>query len=273
MHAIFTEKLDAITVKNNSLVCVGLDTDLSRLPDHIRGAENPLLAFNAAIVDATKDLVQSYKLNFAFYEAHGIMGFEALRRTIDLIPHEVVVIADAKRGDIGNTSAMYAKAVFEELHCDAITVAPYMGEDSVGPFLAYKDRGVFLLALTSNSGSRDFQYLSSDGMPLYARVVQKAVEWNDAGNCGLVVGATHPGELADIRNLAGDMPILVPGLGAQGGDLEASVLAAVTSKGMRAVFNNSRAILYASSGKDFATAARTATDSMRTAINSTLSVR
>lgn len=267
MHNLFLEKLDAITVKNNSTVCVGLDTDREKIPIHLRNAPNPLLAFNAAIIEATRDLVQCYKLNFAFYEAFGTMGHEALRRTITLIPRDVVIIADAKRGDIGNTSAMYARAIFEDLGCDAVTVAPYMGEDSVGPFLAHHDKGVFVLALTSNPGSRNFQYLDCGGRPLYEQVVRTVLTWNRDGNCGLVVGATHPSELAAIRALATDLPILIPGLGAQGGDMVASVRAGVTSTGMRGIFNNSRAILYADSGAHFADAARNATIAMRDEIN------
>ena len=263
----FLEKLDAVTLKNNSLVCVGLDTDPRKIPEFLRSEPDPVLAFNRAIIDATSDLVQSYKLNLAFYEPLGTRYFETVRRTLEFIPPDILTIGDGKRGDIGNTSAMYAQALFDGLGFDSITVAPYMGYDSVQPFLSYKHKGVFILALTSNPGSRDFQYLSIGETPLYQRVVKKIVEWNVEGNCALVVGATHPDELARIRSMVGDIPILIPGLGAQGGDVEASVVAGVAHGGMRAIFNSSRGILYAGAGSDFAEKARQAAEDMRNQIN------
>jgi orotidine-5'-phosphate decarboxylase len=262
------EKLDAITLKNNSLVCVGLDTDIRKIPVFLRKEPDPVLAFNRAIIEATADLAQCYKLNLAFYEPLGRSYFDTVKKTLEAIPPDVVTIGDGKRGDIGNTSAMYADALFNGFGFDAATVAPYMGTDSVKPFLAFEDRCVFILALTSNPGSKDFQYREVDGLPLYRHVVSRIVEWNEKGNCGLVVGATHPGELADIRAAVGEMPILIPGLGAQGGDVEASVTAGVTAAGMRGIFNSSRGIIYAASDETFAEKAREATIDIRNQINS-----
>ncbi len=268
MH--FLEKLDGATKKNKSLVCIGLDTDPAKLPAAVGLADNPVLEFNRRIIEATSDLVQSYKLNLAFYEALGSIGYETIRGTLSAIPTGILAIGDGKRGDIGNTSGMYAKALFEDMGFDAVTVAPYMGSDSVKPFLNFADRGVFVLTLTSNPGSRDFQYLEHEGAPLYKRVLERVLTWNGNRNIGLVVGATHPDELAEVRRVSGDVPILVPGLGAQGGDLEKSVRAAVTSEGHRALFNSSRAVLYASNGPDFADKARSAAIEFRAAVNENL---
>jgi orotidine-5'-phosphate decarboxylase len=265
MHIL--EKLDAITAKNKSVLCVGLDTDAGKLPRHLAGKDNAVLEFNRGIIEATADVVQSYKLNLAFYEGLGPQAWDVVRRTIDAIPQDVVVIGDAKRGDIGNTSSMYAKALFEDFGFDATTVAPYMGRDSVQPFLRYGDKGVFLLALTSNKGSADFQYLDVGGETLYMRVVKTALEWNENGNLGFVVGATHPAELSGIRGIVGDIPLLIPGLGAQGGDVEASVRAGVNGAGMRAVYNSSRGIIYAGEDERFAERAREAAILLRDDIN------
>lgn len=265
MH--FYEKLDAATRAANSLVCVGLDTDPAKIPAHLGTGTDAVITFNRAIVEATADLVQSYKLNLAFYESMGAAGHEIIRKTLDAIPSHVVTIGDAKRGDIGNTSLMYAKAMYEDLGFDATTVAPYMGYDSVEPFLRHEERGAFVLALTSNKGSRDFQYLEVDGEPLYKHVVRTLVKWNEKRNIGLVVGATHPSELEEIRGLVGDLPLLIPGLGAQGGDVELSVRAGCTADGMRAVYNSSRGIIFASSGEDFADRARSEAIALRDQIN------
>jgi orotidine-5'-phosphate decarboxylase len=265
MH--FYEKLDAATSAANSLVCVGLDTDPAKIPAHLGKGSDVVIAFNRAIVEATADLVQSYKLNLAFYESMGATGYEIVRKTLDVIPPQVVTIGDAKRGDIGNTSLMYAKAMFEDFGFDATTVAPYMGYDSVEPFLRHEERGVFVLALTSNKGSRDFQYLEVEGEPLYKNVVRKLVKWNEKRNVGLVVGATHPSELEEIRAMVGDMPLLIPGLGAQGGDVELSVRAGCTAEGTRAVYNSSRGIIFAGNGVDFADRARAEAMALRDQIN------
>lgn len=252
----FLTKLRAIQRKNQSLLCVGLDTDIELIPKHLRSTANPVLEFNRRIIEATSDLVCAYKLNLAFYEAMGSSGWQTLRDTLSLIPKSVIIIGDGKRGDIGNTAEHYAKALFDDLGFDAVTVNPYMGYDSVEPFLRNDKHGVFLLALTSNEGSNDFQRLNIGGKPLYERVVQSAVKWNTKKNLGLVVGATHPDELRSIRLLAPAMPLLIPGIGKQGGDLHSAVRNGCDKKGELAVINSSRSVIYASEGKNFATAAR-----------------
>jgi len=237
----FVGQLDQAAEKNKSILCVGLDIDLSRIPAKLLSTDDPIFFFNKEIIEATKDLVCAYKPNMAFYEMYGLYGLSALIRTIEFIhEQEQLVILDAKRGDVGHSSAAYAKAVFESFKADATTVNPYMGHDSVKPFLDYQEKGVFILCLTSNIGFKDFQ-AAGDGEPLYRSVAKHVKEWNHYGNCGLVVGATKPEELKEIRKIAGDMPILIPGVGAQGGDLEASV----KYGGKRAIINASRSILYA----------------------------
>ena len=240
-----------------SYLCIGLDTDPQRLPAHLRGEPDPVFAFNKAIIDATHDLCVAYKPNVAFYEAQGPKGWESLQRTLDYIPDELFTIADAKRGDIGNTSRLYARAFFETMNFDAVTVAPYMGRESVVPFLEFDDKWVILLALTSNAGSRDFQFqrLRGTDTPLYERVMRTAQTWGRPDNLMFVVGATHPERFADIRRIAPEHFLLVPGVGAQGGDL-----AGITRHGANAdtglLVNSSRGIIYASAGEDFAEAAR-----------------
>lgn len=259
----FGEKLARIEQQNQSRLCVGLDTDKQKIPPHLLSAADPLTAFNRAIIEATSDLVSSYKLNIAFYEQYGTAGWEALRATLACIPEHIVTIADAKRGDIGNTSAAYASAFFEHFSFDAITVSPYMGADSVQPFLAYPDKMVFILALTSNAGSGDFQRLVCDGKPLYQRVVETAMGWTEHDNVGFVVGATHPGELAEVRALVPNAPFLIPGVGAQGGDAQATMHANGSGP---ALVNVSRGVLYASSAEDFAERAREEAQKYRSAI-------
>jgi orotidine-5'-phosphate decarboxylase len=263
----FTQQLLAIQKSRQSLLCVGLDTDPAKLPESLRGASEPVLEFNRRIIAATADVACAYKLNLAFYEAAGEKGWSLLRETLAAIPAGVITIGDAKRGDIGNTAEMYARALFGELGFGAATVNPYMGGDSVEPFLRDPERGAFVLALTSNPGGKDFQYLKTGRRPLYSQVVRKGVEWNRRRNCGLVVGATRPTELKSIRRLAPDLPILIPGIGAQGGDLEGAVRYGCDQRGYRAVINASRSIIYASSGEDFAEAARAAAIELRDAIN------
>lgn len=236
----FVEQLDKAAVKNKSILCVGLDIDLARIPAKFLSSDDPIFFFNKEIIDATRDLVCAYKPNMAFYEMYGLYGLSALLRTVEYLhENEALVILDAKRGDVGHSSAAYAKAIFESFKADATTVNPYMGHDSVKPFLDYQGKGIFILCLTSNVGFKDFQAVG-DGEPLYRSVAKHVKEWNHYGNCGLVVGATKPEELKEIRKLAGDMPILIPGVGAQGGDLEASV----KYGGKRAIINASRSILY-----------------------------
>ncbi|MBI4203128.1 MAG: orotidine-5'-phosphate decarboxylase [Chloroflexi bacterium] len=269
----FLEKLDAACAAANSLVCVGLDPDpaLMPVPD--------VAAFNRAIVNATADLACAYKPNFAFYEALGLPGLRALEQTIAHIRQaapKAVVIGDAKRGDVTNTAAAYAKALFEVWGLDAATISPYLGRDGVQPFLDYRDRGVFLLCRTSNPGARDFQDLRVAGeahldtQPLYEAVAETAKGWNDKGNLGLVVGATYPEELRRVRDLCPTLPFLIPGVGSQGGDLEQSVRFGTNAAGRRAVINSSRGIIYASKGGDFAGAARRAAMQLRDAINAAL---
>jgi orotidine-5'-phosphate decarboxylase len=253
----FIEKLLNASRMNKSLLCVGLDTDPSLIPENMGVFE-----FNREIIDATRDLVCAYKPNLGFYEAQGVEGLEALRRTVEYIPEDIPVIADAKRGDIGNTAKGYAKAVFDILKFDAVTVSPYLGKDSLEPFTAYADKGVFILCRTSNPGAVDFQSLlcetATGKRPLYEIVAEKASELNTHGNVGLVVGATYPEELKIVRQLQPDMPFLIPGIGAQGGDIELTVRYGTDVNGEKAVINSSRQILYASRDEDFAEAARNA---------------
>jgi orotidine-5'-phosphate decarboxylase len=239
-----------------SYLCVGLDTDLNKLPVHLRSASDPVFEFNRQIIDATYKYAVAYKPNLAFYEALGARGWESLERTLAYLPRDVFTIADAKRGDIGNTSALYAKAFFETMNFDAVTVAPYMGEDSVRPFLGFKNKWVILLAHTSNPGNADFQLTESKvtGRKLYEEVVMKAQQWASANELMFVVGATRADKVGEIRKLAPDHFFLIPGVGAQGGDL-----AEVSRHGRNAdiglLVSASRSILYASGEKDFATLA------------------
>jgi orotidine-5'-phosphate decarboxylase len=253
----FTERLRQVQSKQNSLLCIGLDVDLDKIPPHLNSVENPVLEFNRQIINATHDLVCAYKPNLAFYEAMGERGMKALRETLTLIPESVVTIGDGKRGDIGNTAERYVKSLYDDLGFDSVTINPYLGFDSVEPFLSNPEKGVFILALTSNPGSKDFQHLKVGTRPLYEKIVRTVKKWNRNQNIGLVVGATHPLELLCIRKIVPDMPILIPGVGTQGGNLETSIRAGCTKQGQLAVINASRSIIYASSGKDFAKAART----------------
>ena len=262
----FNHKLASAAEKNHSLLCVGLDPDPCRMPPAIG-----VLDFNRAIIDATKGSVCAYKLNLAFYEALD-GGLDALKGTIEHIPDDIPAIGDAKRGDIGNTAKAYAAAIFDNLGFDAATVSPYLGFDSVEPFIEYRDRGVFILCRTSNAGAADFQSLpcrvGNTHRPLYQVVAMKAAQWNKHGNIGLVVGATCPEELKIIREAHPDMPLLIPGVGAQGGDLETSVRYGTDNAGEKAIISSSRGIIYASSGEDFAQAAGAAASSLCREINS-----
>lgn len=237
-----------------SFLCVGLDTDIKKIPQHLLNEEDPVFAFNKAIIDATAKYAIAFKPNTAFYEVYGAKGWASLEKTINYIKTnypEMFVIADAKRGDIGNTSANYARAFFETLKADAITVAPYMGVDSVEPFLGFNDKWVILLALTSNKGSKDFQYLNIEGKELYKNVLAKSAEWAGSDKMMYVVGATHPEELGEIRKLLPEHFLLVPGVGAQGGNLQA-VAKFGLNKDCGLIVNSSRGIIYASNGEDFA---------------------
>ncbi|MCD8292190.1 MAG: orotidine-5'-phosphate decarboxylase [Prevotellaceae bacterium] len=244
--------------RKQSFLCVGLDTDLRKLPARLMNEEDPVFAFNRAIVDATQALCIAYKPNLAFYESMGVQGWISFEKTVKYIRErypDQFIIADAKRGDIGNTSAMYARCFFEELGVDAVTVAPYMGEDSVTPFLTYKDKWVILLALTSNKGSRDFQFMEdARGARLFEQVLRRSLTWAGDGQMMYVVGATQGKAFEDIRKIVPGHFLLVPGVGAQGGSLEE-----VCRYGMNAscglIVNSSRAIIYADGGEDFAPAA------------------
>lgn len=242
--------------EKRSFLCVGLDVDLTKIPAHLHETEDPVFEFNKAIIDATKDVCVAYKPNIAFYEALGPKGWESLRKTIDYIPENCLTIADAKRGDIGNTSSYYAKTFFEYLNCDAITVAPYMGEDSVTPFTAFENKWVILLALTSNKGALDFQFVrDTNGEELYKKVLKKSKAWGTPENLMYVVGATRAEGIGEVRKLVPDHFFLVPGVGAQGGSL-ADVADYGWNEDCGLLVNSSRGIIYAGEGKDFALKAR-----------------
>jgi len=266
----FSDKLQAAWKASNSLVCVGLDPEPRKFPNGLRDAPGGIFEFNKAIVDATRDLVCAYKPQFAHYAAHG--AEQQLEHTIDYIKAtapNAIVILDSKRGDVGSTAEQYAQEAFERYGADAVTVNPYLGRDSVEPFLKHTDKGVIILCRTSNPGARDLQDLHvGPGKMLFQHVAETvAREWNAAGNCMIVVGATYPDELADIRRRVGDLPFLVPGVGAQGGDVAKVMAAGKTAAGTGLVISSSRAILYASGGEDFAAAARKAAQDLRDSIN------
>lgn len=274
----FIEKYLNASQKNNSLVCIGLDSDLNKIPKFLSKSRDTLFEFNKQIIDATADLVCAYKPNMAFYEVWGSSGITSLKKTIQYIPNHIPVILDAKRGDIGNTNKMYAKEIFEYFGADATTVSPYLGEDSIAPFAEYKDNLTFVLCLTSNPGAKDFQLLeveekpsiNKEGKPLYKVVAGKVKDWNKNNNLGLVIGATFPEQLKEIREMVGDMPILIPGVGAQGGDLEKVVQYGTTKNGKMAIINSSREIIFASSEKDFDQKAREKALDLRDSINQAL---
>ena len=249
-----TQTLVSEIKKKQSFLCIGLDVVLSKIPTHLLELEDPIFEFNKAIIDATNHLCVAYKPNTAFYEAYGLKGWKSLQKTISYLNTnhpEIFTIADAKRGDIGNTSSMYAKAFFEDLAFDSVTVAPYMGKDSIEPFLEFQDKHTIMLALTSNAGAYDFQTLTTDGKPLYQSVLETSKGWKNSKNLMYVVGATKASYFAEIRKIVPNSFLLVPGVGAQGGSL-----AEVCKYGMNSdiglLVNSSRGIIYASSDRDFA---------------------
>lgn len=249
------ELFDQIKTKN-SFLCVGLDTDLDKIPNHLRKEADPIFEFNKQIIDQTADFAVAYKPNIAFYEALGPKGWESLQKTLDYIPKDIFSIADAKRGDIGNTSGLYAKAFFETMDFDSITVAPYMGIDSVSPFLSYQNKWVILLALTSNEGSLDFQFSElKNGKPVYQEVLEKSSKWGNPDNMMYVVGATRGEKIGEVRKIVPDHFFLVPGVGAQGGSLEDVAKYGMNSR-CGLLVNSSRGIIYAGKGADFGTEAR-----------------
>jgi len=274
----FVEKLSRAAEKNKSWLCVGLDPDTSRIPQHLGSGSDAILKFNKAVIESTADLVCAYKPNSAFYESLGADGMRVLSETIKAIPDHIPVIMDFKRGDIGNTAAMYARSAFEYYGADAVTVNPYLGFDSLEPFLKYRDKGIFILCLTSNQSSADIQkqiilideipslenispqakaktiaeFFKCSSLTVYTHIARLAMQWNDNGNAGLVVGATSPAELEKIRSLVGnDMPILIPGVGAQGGDLQNAVKSGSNTEGNLAIVNVSRGIIYSGGGESF----------------------
>ncbi len=270
----FLDKLLAASRQQNSLLCVGLDPEPERFPAHLRNMSpaQAVTQFCQAIVEATAPYVCAYKPNLAFFEVLGPDGMYVFQEVLRAIPAHIPVIVDAKRGDLGNTARNYAATVFDVYGCDAVTVNPYLGYDSVAPFLVYHEKGVIFLCRTSNPSARDFQDLlvhdeERQVRPLYEVVAQRVQSWNKAGNCGLVVGATYPQELRTIRSMCPGMPILIPGVGAQGGDLEASVLAGVDVSGEKAIIAVSRSVLYAGEGTDYATDAANEARVLRNRIN------
>lgn len=267
--APFTEQLASAWRRNDSLLCVGLDPDPKRLPLSMTGTGGAIFSFCREIVDATADLVCAFKPQIAYFASQRAEDqLEQLVHYIHDAHPGIPVILDAKRGDVGSTAQHYAIEAFERYEADAVTVSPYMGFDSVEPYLAYAERGVIVLCRTSNPGGSDVQFLQVDGKPVYQIVAeQAATKWNTTGQMGMVVGATFPNEIAKVRELVGDMPLLVPGIGAQGGDIEATVRAGRTADGTGMIISSSRAILYASGEKDFAVAARRAAQQTRDEIN------
>lgn len=241
--------------KKKSYLCVGLDTDIAKIPPYLLKYKNPILEFNKQIIEATKDICVAYKPNLAFYEMYGAKGWETLDKTMQLIPDSNFKIADAKRGDIGNTSNRYAKAFLEHMNFDAITIAPYMGEDSIMPFLEIKNKWVIVLGLTSNKGSRDFQFLKSNKKPLYQHVIEKCMLYGTPENMMFVIGATHEEIFKEIRQFCPDHFFLVPGVGAQGGDLQ-KLSQFGLNKDVGLLVNATRSVIYAGNGKDFAEKAR-----------------
>ena len=238
-------------------ICIGLDTDVKKLPQHLLSSKNPVVEFNRKIIDATKDSAAAYKLNLAFYESEGKRGIENLEETLSFIPQNIFTIADGKRGDIGNTSDLYARSIFEHFNFDSATLNPYMGEDSLQPFLSYSHKFNFILALTSNPGSADFQKSTlASGAFLYQEVIKKIHLWNKNLNCGLVFGATQFNELRDNLNLIDDLPLLIPGVGAQGGSLADVSELLFKDKKNYFLINVSRGIIHKSFGEDFAEAAK-----------------
>jgi orotidine-5'-phosphate decarboxylase len=259
----FNERLNQVCSSKNSLVCVGLDVDLTKIPQFILEKKEPQVYFSQAIIDATLEYAAAYKINTAFFEAYGATGWEAMAKIVKYLPDDVIKIADAKRGDIGNSSMMYARAFFQEMNFDAITVNPYLGHDAVAPFLENEKKGAFILCHTTNKGAADFQKFSSGKKALFEVVAKNVQQWNSNSNCGLVVGATYPDEMKHIRSLAPELPFLVPGLGAQGGNFDLAIQYATNQNGLGAIFNFSRGIIYCSADEDFAETAGKKTNQIK----------
>ncbi len=276
----FLDKLLAVSRQQDSLLCVGLDPEQERLPSRLHNmpAARAVTYFCQAIIEATAPYVCAFKPNLAFFEVLGPEGMYVFQKVLQAVPEHIPIIVDAKRGDMGNTARNYAATVFDIYACDAVTVNPYLGYDSVAPFLAYEDKAVFFLCRTSNPSAHDFQDLlvceeKGQVRPLYEEIAKHVQLWNRIGNCGLVVGATYPQELNTIRAMCPDMPILIPGVGAQGGNLEASVLAGVDISGEKAIISVSRAILYAGDGDNYAVSAAIEARKLRNRINEVRVIR
>lgn len=259
----FVEAFRQTLREYQSLLCVGLDPDLRKLPSGLPRSAEGMITFCSEIISATAEFAAAFKVNFAFFEALGKSGWAALEKVAAKLPNNVIRIADAKRGDIGNTAQMYAEAIFRQLPFEAMTANPYLGEDAAQPFLADAHKGVFFLCRTSNPGSGDVQNFPDRTRPLYLHVAAQVREWNKNGNAGLVVGATHRRELQQVRKVSPDLPFLIPGVGAQGGDLETAVRVGATASADLAIINASRTILYADSGNKFAEAAARTAEKMR----------
>ncbi|MBL7191997.1 orotidine-5'-phosphate decarboxylase [bacterium] len=264
------QKIETAVKESGGYLCVGLDLNIKRLPEPVKGdTPDELIGFNRSIIESTVDFTAAYKLNLAFYEALGEIGFYVLKGSIDCIPKDRLIIADGKRGDIGSSAAKYAEAIFDKLGADMATVNPYMGYDAVEPFISRKDKGAFILTLTSNPGASDFQ-LQGEPQMLFESIASKVVEWNVSDNIGLIVGATQQDYIARVRSIAPELPLLIPGIGAQGGDLERAVSGTMVEWDGISLINSSRGIIYASSGKDFAEAAASAAKKLRDSINQIL---
>lgn len=265
----FNEKFSKIVQKNDSLLCVGLDIDQEKMPKFLfENLDNPFLDFNKKIIDSTKDLVCGYKLNLAFYEVLGIKGFNVLKETVSYIPNDLLVILDGKRNDIGNTAQKYAKSLFEVFDADAVTVNPYLGIDGVKPFLDYKDKCSFVLCRTSNTSAKDFQDLQTDGKKVFEKVAEKIKTWNNYKNCGAVVGATYPEEMKYIRDILGDeIPLLIPGIGKQGGDVKKTVMFGSGKNSSKAVIVSARGIIFTGKSKKFSIESRKKALELKNKIN------
>jgi len=267
----FLKKYQKIVKKNNSLVCIGLDSELTKIPKHLLKESDPIFNFNKAIIDATHDLVCAYKPNIAFYEAEGIKGLQSLKKTVDYLRKKypaIPIICDAKRADIGNTNIGYVKNIFDYFGFDAVTVNPYLGKEAIEPFLDQKDKGIIILCKTSNPGAGELQDLKFKGKELWQIVAEKVnKKWNFNHNCLLVIGATYPEELKKIRKIIPEMVFLIPGIGAQGGEVERTVEAGKNKQGNGMIINSSRGIIFASNGRDFALAARRETKKLKDLIN------
>lgn len=267
----FASKLKS-AVSQYGFLCLGLDTELEKLPAPFPKTPDSILKLNLEMIELSRNLVAAYKPNLAFYEVLGKTGWEILQKTCAAVPKDKIIILDGKRGDIGNTARMYAKAMFDELGGDALTVNPYLGEDSLAPFIENPDKGIYLLCLTSNSGAENFQLFPPDD-PLYLRVARRAVDWNKNRNIGLVVGATHPQQLTFVREAARELPFLIPGVGAQGGSLADAIRSGTVEGKIPSLVNLSRSVLYASSGTDYKQKAEAELANVKTEINSVLAAR